>query len=66
MARCVTGGFGSVTDSWVKDKSPENCLKVVEVYDPDTNCWADGPELPTPLCAMGVVKYYGTIYLLGE
>ena len=37
----------------------------MEVYDPATNTWEAGPDLPVPLCAMGVVKYYGTIYILG-
>ena len=62
----LAGGFGAITESWVRDKSPENCLSSVEVYDPETNTWEVGPELPVPLCAMGVVKYYGTIYILGR
>jgi len=62
---CVKGGFGALSESWLKDKSPENCLTSVEIYDPETNSWTLGPDLPVPLCAMGVVKYYGTIYVLG-
>ncbi len=61
----AAGGFGSITESWLKDKSPEHCLTSVEVYDPETNTWEAGPELLVPLCAMGVVKYYGTIYVIG-
>ena len=61
----AAGGFGTITDSWVRDKSPENCLNSVEIYDPEANSWTQGPDLPAPLCAMGVVKYYGTIYVLG-
>ena len=61
----MAGGFGTITDTWVRDKSPENCLSSVEIYEPDTNSWTHGPDLPAPLCAMGVVKYYGTIYILG-
>ena len=49
----------------MRDKSPENCLNSVEIYDPEANSWTQGPDLPAPLCAMGVVKYYGTIYVLG-
>ena len=62
---CVVGGFGALSESWLKDKSPENCLSSVEIYDPETNSWTAGPDLPVPLCAMGVVKYYGTVYVLG-
>ena len=62
----LPGGFGTITDSWIKDKSPENCLASVEIYDPQANTWAAGLDLPIPLCAMGVVKYCGTIYILGE
>jgi len=62
---CVAGGFGALSESWLKDKSPENCLSSVEIYDPETNSWTAGPDLPVPLCAMGVVKYYGTVYVLG-
>lgn len=61
----VVGGFGTLSDSWIKDKSPENCLSSVEIYSPESNSWAQGPDLPVPLCAMGVVKYYGTVYVLG-
>ena len=61
-----TGGFATITESWVKDKSPENCLSSVEVYDPETNSWQAGPDLPQAVCAMGVVKYYGTIYIIGR
>jgi len=62
----IAGGFGSITEVWIKDKSPENVLTTVEIYDPETNSWSTGPDPPMPLCAMGVVKYYGTIYLLGR
>ena len=61
-----TGGFGTLSDSWLKEKTPENCLSSVEIFDPETNSWTMGPELPVRLCAMGVVKYYGTIYVLGR
>jgi hypothetical protein len=60
-----TGGFGTLSELWLKDKTPENCLSSVEIYDPETNSWTMGPPLPVALCAMGVVKYYGTIYILG-
>jgi len=61
----AVGGFGALSESWLKDKSPDNCLTSVEIYDPETNSWTQGPDLPVPLCAMGVTKYYGTIYVLG-
>ena len=38
----------------------------MEIYDPETNSWEAGPELLVPLCAMGVVKYYGTVYVVGK
>lgn len=60
------GGFGSITESWIKDTSPDNVLDSVEVYDPVTNSWEVGVPLPIPLCAMGIFKYYGTIYVMGE
>jgi len=61
----ISGGFGSLSDSWLKDKSPENCLTSVEIYDPESDSWSQGRDLPVPLCSMGVVKYYGTVYVLG-
>ncbi|ELU01037.1 hypothetical protein CAPTEDRAFT_167175 [Capitella teleta] len=61
----VIGGFGSITESWIKDTSPDNVLDSVEVYDPVTNSWEVGVPLPIPLCAMGIFKYYGTIYVMG-
>ena len=61
----LTGGFATITESWVKEKSPMNCLSSVEIYDPSTNSWETGPDLPQAVCAMGVVKYYGTIYIIG-
>ena len=66
VAFVISGGFSTITDSWVRDKSPENCISSVEIYDPELNTWSHGPDLPSVLCAMGVVKYYGTIYVLGE
>ena len=65
FSRIFAGGFGAITESWVRDRSPESCLSSVEIYDPDTNTWSLGPDLPVPLCGMGVVKYYGTIYVIG-
>jgi Kelch motif len=65
FANKFTGGFGTLSELWLKDKTPENCLSSVEIYDPETNSWTMGPPLPVALCAMGVVKYYGTIYVLG-
>jgi hypothetical protein len=38
----------------------------VEIYDPVTNSWQNGPDLPVAMCGIGVVKYRATIYVLGK
>ena len=57
----MIGGFGALSESWLKDKSPENCLSSVEIYDPETNSWTACPELLVPLCANGcrqILRHY--------
>ena len=61
----VIGGCGTITDSWMLDDIPTNCLASVEIYNPWADTWTAGTDLPKPLCAVGVVKYNSTIYILG-
>ena len=61
----VIGGCGTVTAFCMLDNSPKNCLASVEIYNPWADTWTAGTDLPKPLCAMGVVKYNSTIYILG-
>ena len=62
----VIGGMGAISESWVKDSEPQHVLNTCEVYDPASNTWSWGPTLPKPVCAAGVVKYYGSIYIMGK
>ena len=62
----ISGGMGSLGPSWVKSEQPDNDLVSCEVYDPLTNTWHVGPALPRPLAAPGIIKYMGTIYVMGE
>jgi len=61
----LTGGNGQTSDKWKREFLPEHCVSSVEIYDPDTNNWSLGPELPNALCGAGVVKYGGTILIVG-
>ena len=54
-----------MSESWEKDGEPQHILNTCEVFDPAVNMWTWGPVLPKPMCAVGVVKYYGSVYLLG-
>lgn len=60
------GGMGAMSDLWEKSEEPRHYLSTCEIFDPATNMWIMGPNLPRGMCGMGVVKYYGTIYLLGK
>jgi DNA-binding CsgD family transcriptional regulator len=40
-------------------------LRVVEVYDPDTDRWRTGAPLPEPRCAYGLAALGGELYLFG-
>ena len=57
--------MGAMSESWEKDGEPQHILNTCEVFDPAVNMWTWGPVLPKPMCAVGVVKYYGSVYLLG-
>ncbi|XP_060554452.1 kelch-like protein 12 [Ruditapes philippinarum] len=61
----VIGGNGQISDKWKREFLPEFCVSSVEIYDVDSNSWSAGPELPNALCGAGVVKYGGTILIVG-
>ena len=42
-----------------------NSLKSVEIYDPETNQWTDGPEMPQPLVESFALAVDGEILLIG-
>ena len=44
----------------------QQALSSVEVYDPFHDTWSAGPELPKTLAYPGVVKYSGTVMVLGQ
>ena len=44
---------------------PENMLKSVEIYNPDSNEWRFGPELPEGRMSFVTVVLHGIIYVLG-
>ena len=49
------GGNSAVSERWHKEYLPEFCVGTVEIYDPDTETWSFGPELPNPLCGAGEI-----------
>ena len=51
--RHAAGGNSAVTLKWKKDFLPEVCTSSVEVYDPATKMWSQGPELANALCGAG-------------
>ncbi|KAK6167195.1 hypothetical protein SNE40_021287 [Patella caerulea] len=61
----VIGGNSAISDKWIKEYLPEHCVSSVEIYDPATNEWSAGPELPNALCGAGIVKYSNTILIVG-
>ena len=40
-------------------------LTTVEIYDPETDMWEEGPELPRAVSKAQVINYQGTLYLVG-
>uniref|UniRef100_A0A8C7YSI4 Kelch repeat and BTB (POZ) domain containing 12 n=1 Tax=Oryzias sinensis TaxID=183150 RepID=A0A8C7YSI4_9TELE len=63
----VIGGIGC---EGVDRGQSRHCLDVVEIYNPDRDCWRDGPRLPCPQLSLhtkasnaGVVG--GRIYICG-
>ena len=61
----VTGGETEV-NSVPGGGSTQQPLSSVEVFDPFHDTWSPGPELPKSLAYPGVIKYSGTIMVLGE
>jgi hypothetical protein len=61
-----TGGGQEIKIDQETAKTQIIPLSSVEIYDPITNTWEQGPELPEPLCGAGVLKYNATIYVLGK
>lgn len=47
------GGNSELSDKWKKEFLPEHCVSSVEVFDPATDTWSEGPELPNALCGAG-------------
>lgn len=45
-----------MSDKWKKEFLPEHCVSSVEVFDPATDTWSEGPELPNALCGAGQKK----------
>lgn len=50
------GGNSELSDKWKKEFLPEHCVSSVEVFDPATDTWSEGPELPNALCGAGQKK----------
>lgn len=50
------GGNSELSDKWKKEFLPEHCVSSVEVFDPATDTWSEGPELPNALCGAGRKK----------
>ncbi|ESP03276.1 hypothetical protein LOTGIDRAFT_137657 [Lottia gigantea] len=49
----VIGGNSAISDKWKKEYLPEHCVSSVEIFDPVTDTWSPGPELPNALCGAG-------------
>ena len=43
----------------------EETLYTVEVYDPSTRTWANGPQLPAKVAWAQTINFENTLYLLG-
>uniref|UniRef100_A0A2C9MAJ6 BTB domain-containing protein n=2 Tax=Biomphalaria glabrata TaxID=6526 RepID=A0A2C9MAJ6_BIOGL len=61
----IIGGNAAVSEKWKKEYLPEHCVTTVEIFDPATENWTDGPPLANALCGAGVVKYGDTILVVG-
>lgn len=55
------GGNSELSDKWKKEFLPEHCVSSVEVFDPATDTWSEGPELPNALCGAGQKKTESSI-----
>ena len=62
---CTAGGNTQASEKWRKELLPEFCTATVEVLDPDSEIWSPGPTLPNALCGAGIVKYGGTVLVVG-
>lgn len=61
----VIGGNAAVSEKWRCEFIPEHCVSSVDIFDPDTETWTAGPELPNALCGAGCVSYDGKVLTVG-
>ncbi|XP_076095876.1 kelch repeat and BTB domain-containing protein 8-like [Mytilus galloprovincialis] len=61
----VIGGNSALSEKWKREFLPEHCVSSVEIFDPESQTWSPGPELPNALCGAGIVKYGNTILIVG-
>lgn len=61
----IVGGNSALSDKWRREYLPEHCVSSVEIFDPSSNTWSQGPSLSNALCGAGVVKYGDTILVVG-
>lgn len=47
------GGNSEISGKWKKEFLPEHCVISVEIFDPTTNTWTMGPDLPNAICGAG-------------
>ena len=57
----VFGGIASIDD----EAGLLESVASVEIYDPASNSWTSGADMPTPRVAMGVAALNGSIYTVG-
>ena len=48
-----TGGNSDICEKWRKEYLPEFCTTSVEIFDPETLVWSEGPSLSNALCGAG-------------
>lgn len=61
----IIGGNAALSEKWKKEYLPEHCVSSVEIFDPATLTWSEGPPLANALCGAAVVKYGDTILVVG-
>ncbi|CAH1781616.1 unnamed protein product [Owenia fusiformis] len=61
----IIGGNSALSNRWKRDFIPEECVNTVEVFDPETNSWGTGPDLPNAVCGAAVVKHGCEILVVG-
>ena len=47
------GGNSAISEKWRKEYLPEFCVTSVEIFDPETETWSEGPSLSNALCGAG-------------